>query len=117
MPLPPFRDPALLGDREEIREPPSIKPPSPSPSEKRHHVGFHLFPLSTLGFATTSSTPAPRTSTSSPTPPSTSEHCYRRHQPLVGPRRHGEPFLVSFRFPRPSTRTARVLISQDVDSV
>jgi hypothetical protein len=99
MPPPPFQDPAQLGHREELWEPLSAKLPSPSPSGKRLHMGRHLWPPSTLGFTTTGSAQASRNSTSSLTPPSTSEPCYHRRQPPAGPCSHGEPFLVSFCFP------------------
>jgi hypothetical protein len=101
-PPPPFWDPAPLGHHEELREPPSTKPPSPLPSGNHLHVGHHLRPSSGPDFAMTRSALAPRTFTSSVVPPSTSEPRYRHHRPPVGPRHHAEPFPVSFRFPQPS---------------
>jgi hypothetical protein len=67
---------------------------------ERLHARCHLRPPSAHGFTTTSYAPVPRTSTSSSTSPSTFGPCYRRRRPLAGPRHHGEPFPVSFRFPR-----------------
>jgi hypothetical protein len=90
-PPPPIRDPAPLGHREELREPPSVKPPSGN----HLHTGCHLRPPSAPGFATTGSAVAPRTSMSSPVP-----H-YRRCRPPAESCHRGEPFLVSFRFPQP----------------
>jgi hypothetical protein len=101
-PSPLFWDPAPFGHHEELRELPFIKLPSPSPSGNRLHAGRHLWPSSAPDFATTGYALAPHTSMSSPPPPSTSDPRYCRHRPPVGPRHHGEPFLVSFYFPRPS---------------
>jgi hypothetical protein len=102
MPPPPFWDPDPLGHHDELREPSSIKPPSPSPSRNCLHVGFHLRLPSSPGFTTIGSAPALHTSTSSPAPLSTSEPHYGHRQPPVGLHHRGEPFPVSFHFPRPS---------------
>jgi hypothetical protein len=100
-PPPPFQDPTPLGHREELQEPPSVKPPSTLPSDNRLHPGHHVWPPYTPGFTTTSSAPAPCTSTSSLMPLSTSEPCYHRCRPPTGLCRRGEPFPLSFHFPRP----------------